>query len=106
MSQRLQPKTQKQAEEAKSCMKVQNGKDIEHNGQNMFKSQTNPKNQNCQNFVKLNKRKTFEKLSEKILENNEEIGNQGFIYLNILVFYIVWCLWSIYNKSTFFLQTL
>ena len=89
MRQNFQQQTQKQAEEAKSCMKVQNGKEIEHNKQNVFKSQTNPENQNCLKFVKLNKRKTFEKLGEKFLENIEEIVNQGFIYLNDLALYIV-----------------
>ena len=43
MPQSLKRQTQKQAEEAKSCMKVQNRKEIEYNRQTVFKSQTKPK---------------------------------------------------------------
>ena len=44
MQQNLQEKTQIQAEKAKSCIKIENGKAIEHNRQNVFKSLTKPKN--------------------------------------------------------------
>ena len=79
MPQSLRQQTQKQAEEAKSCMKVQNEKEIEHSRQNLLKSQTNPKKHNCKNFVILNKRKIFEKLNKKIFKSIKEFGNQGFI---------------------------
>ena len=80
MSQSLKRQTQKQAEEAKSCMKVQNRKEIEYNRHTVFKSQTKPKKNNCKNFVILNKRKTFEKLNRKMFGNIQEFGNQGFIF--------------------------
>ena len=44
MQQNLQEKTQMQAEKRKSCIKIENGKAIEHNRQNVFKSLTKPKN--------------------------------------------------------------
>ena len=65
MLQYLKQKTQKQAEKAKSCMKVKNGKAIEHNRKKAMKSHTNQENQTCHKFVVLNKRKTFEKLGGK-----------------------------------------
>ena len=80
---------QKQAEEAKSCMKVKNGKAIKNNRKNVMKSQTKQGNQNCKNFVTLNKRKIIEKIGGKLLENIEEIEKKGIFYLNILVLYIV-----------------
>ena len=93
MQQKLQQQTQKQAKEAKSCMKVQYGKAVEHNRQNVFKSHTNPENQTCHNFVISNKRKTFEKLDRKLLENVKEFGNKGLsffvFFFNVLVLYIL-----------------
>ena len=44
MPQSLQQQTHKQAEEAKSCIKVRNGKKIERNRHNVFYSLTKPKN--------------------------------------------------------------
>ena len=84
MQQNFLRKTQKQAKEAKRCTKVQNGKAIEHSRQKVFKSETYPENQNCQNFVILNRRKSFEKFGRKMLENIKEFKNQGitFIYFN------------------------
>ena len=81
MPQNLQKQTQRQAEEAISCNKVQNVKAIEHNRQNIIKFQTRPENKNGQNFVLLNKRKTFEKLGRKVLDNTVEFENQGFSML-------------------------
>ena len=37
MQQKLHQQTQKQAEQAKNCIKMQNGKAIEHSRQNVFK---------------------------------------------------------------------
>ena len=86
MPQSLQIQTQKYSEEAKSCMKVKNKKAVKSYRENVMKSQAKQENQNCKNFVTLNKRKTFKKLGGKMLENIEEFENQGFIYLNILYF--------------------
>ena len=82
MQQNLQQQMKKQAEEAKSFMKVQNGKEVKHTRQNVFKSLTKPKNKNCQNFVVLNKRKNFEKFGGNILESIQEFGNKGFYFNN------------------------
>ena len=79
MQQSLQQKTQKQAEEVKSCL--ENRKDIEHNKQHVFKSHIKPENNNYISFVILNKRKTFEKLCGKMLKSIEQSGSQGCIYL-------------------------
>ena len=72
----------KQVEEAKSCMKVQNGKAIEHNRLNGLNSQSKPESKNCQNFVVSNKRKTFEKFGGKMLEYVKEFGKKGFNFNN------------------------
>ena len=95
MPQSLQIQTQKNNEEAKSCMKVKNAKAIEKNRENVMKTQTKQENQNCKKFVTLNKRKTFENFGGKVLENIKEFENQGFINLNILVFYLIW-----YSRSS------
>ena len=80
MSQNLKQQTQNQGEKAKSCMKLQNEKEIEHNRQNVIKFQTRPKNKNYQNFVLLNKRKNVEKFGGKMLEYVKEFGSKGFIF--------------------------
>ena len=80
MPQNLKQKTQKQAEEAKSC--IENRKDIEHNRQDVFRSQRKQENQNYHNFVNSNKRKTFRNLGKKKLESIEQFGSQGFIYFH------------------------
>ena len=81
MLQNPRQQTQKQAEKAKSCMKVQNEKEIEYNRLNDITSQSKPVNKNCQNFVVLNKRKTFEKFGGAILEYVKEFGSKGFFLL-------------------------
>ena len=65
MPQSLQIQTQKYTEEAKNCIKVKNAKAIENNKENVMKSQTKQENENCKNFVTLNKEKTFEILGNK-----------------------------------------
>ena len=92
MQQSLQQKTQKQAEEAKSCMKVKNGKAIEHNRKKAMKSHTNQENKPCHKFVVLNKRKTFEKLGGKKLENIKEFGSKGFIYFCLFILKYLICI--------------
>ena len=91
MQQNLLRKTQKQAKEAKRCTKVQNEKAIEHSRQKVFKSETYPENQNCQNFVILNRRKSFEKFGRKMLENIKEFKNQGIKFI-FDVFFFVYCM--------------
>ena len=85
-------KSAKKAEEAKSCMKVQNGKTIEYQRQNEFKSHTNSENHPCHDFVKFNKKKTFEKTGGILLENVKEFGNKG---LSFFVFYfnVLFCIY-------------
>ena len=94
MRQNFRQQMQKQAKEEKSCTKVQNGKAFVHNRQIVFKSQTKPENESRQNFLNFNKRKTFEKLGGKMLQNMEELGNKGFIYLNFFVL----LLYNIYDN--------
>ena len=83
MQQIIQQKTQKQAEEAKSS--IENRKVIEHNRQNVFRSQRKQENQNYHNFVNLNKRTIFQKLGGKKLESIEQFGSQGFIYFCLFI---------------------
>ena len=87
MRQNFRQQMQKKGEETKNCTKVQNEKAIVQNRQIVFKSQTKlrKEKENCQNFVNFNKRKTFEKLGGKMLQNMEELGNKGFVYLNFFV---------------------
>ena len=62
-----------------------------HRRLNEFKSHLNPGNQTCHEFVKLNKGKTFEKFSEKMLEYVKELENKGIkfsFYFNVLVFFM------------------
>ena len=94
MSQNLKQQTQKQAEKAKSCMKVKNEKEIEYNRLNDITSQSKPVNKNCQNFVVLNKRKAFEKLYGEILEYVKEFGSKGFTFSCFfdLIFLVGLCL--------------
>ena len=80
MQQILQKKTQKQAEEAKSCMRKK--KKIEIKRQNVNRSQKKQENQNCHHFVNLNKIKNFQKLGGKKLESIEQFRSQGlFIFV-------------------------
>ena len=91
MLQNPQQQTQKQAEKTKSCMKILNGKKTKHRRLNEFKSYLNPENKTCHKFVKLNKRKTFEKLSGKMLEYVKELGNKGknfSFYFNVLILFM------------------
>ena len=93
MLQNPRQQTQKQAEKAKSCMKILNGKKTKHRRLNEFKSYLNPENKTCHKFVKLNKRKIFEKSSIKILEYVNELGNKGInfsflFYFNVLVLFL------------------
>ena len=81
MQQNFRQQMRKQAKEAKSCTNIQNEKAIVQNRQIVTKSHTIPENENCQNFVALNKRKTIKKLGGKMLQNIKEYGNQGLVNL-------------------------
>ena len=65
--------TQKRDIDAKSCIKDPSRKitRFEHARQNIFKSLTNAVNKNLSEFILLNKRKTFEKLSRETLGKND-----------------------------------
>ena len=92
MPRNLQQQTQKQAEEAKSCMKVQNGKAVENNKENVMKSQGEQENKNWYNFVILSKRKTFEKLGGKMFKNIEQYGNKGFNFYCYFILMVLFCI--------------
>ena len=69
MSKNCKRNTQTRDKDAKSCVKVPSRKRIrlKNARQNIFKSLTNSVNQNLPEFVLLNKKETFEKLSQKTL---------------------------------------
>ena len=71
MSKNFKRNTQKQAKEAKSCIKVssRNITRPKHAKQNVLKSLTNAVNQNCSQFVMLNKTETFKNLHKSFREN-------------------------------------
>ena len=68
MSKDLKRNMLKPAIEAKSRMKVPSKKTTKYAEQNIFKSLTNPSNQNYPEFVVLNKKVTFEKLDGKVFD--------------------------------------
>ena len=79
MSKRYQ---QQRAKEAKRYMKVPIRKvaRLEHVRQNVFKSPTNTVNQNCPEFVILNKKETFQKLDRIAFDKIKDFGKQGFFF--------------------------
>ena len=81
MSQNLQQQKQKVTKEAKRRIKILNKKATKQNRQNVLKSETKPENQKCHNFVKLNRRKTYDKLEGIFLDIIKEFGNKGYNYL-------------------------
>ena len=83
MPKSLKRNQQERSKEAKSCMEVPSRKirRLEHAKQNIFKSLTNTVNQNCPEFVKLNKKATFEKLDRKMLGKIEGSENEGFNFI-------------------------
>ena len=91
------PKNRKRntrAKEAKSFIKVPVRKTttLEHARQYIFKSLTNYVNQNCPDFVMLNKKNTFEKVNGKMLDKFTDFGNQGYsFYLVPLILNIICC---------------
>ena len=88
MSKRYQ---QQRAKEAKRYMKVPIRKvaRLEHVRQNVFKSPTNTVNQNCPEFVILNKQKTFHKLDRNVLDKIKYFRKKGFYFcFSMFLFYI------------------
>ena len=72
--------SQKRAKEAKSWMKVPSRKmtRLEHARQKIFKSLTKTVNQNCSEFVILNKQEVFQKFDRNALDKIKNFWNQGF----------------------------
>ena len=56
--------------------------------QNIFKSLTNSINQNCPEFVVLNKKETFKKLDRKMIDKIKYFEKQGF---NTSFYVLVFC---------------
>ena len=80
MPKSLKRKQQEQSKEAKSCMKVPSRKmtRLEHARQKAFKSLTNSVNNNCSEFVILNKQETYKKLNRNELDKIKDFWKQGF----------------------------
>ena len=100
MSKDLKRNMLKPAIEAKSCMKVPSKKTtrLKYTGQNIFKLLTNPSNQNCTEFVMLNKKVIFEKLNRKVFDKVKDFGKQGFLFLSLNVLYLTFCkLYNMFN---------
>ena len=86
MTKDLKRSMQKQGRDGKSLMKVANGKQTRHKNarQNILQSLTKIVNQNCHEFVMLNKNATFKNLDRKLLEKMKDITNQGFVCFLLL----------------------
>ena len=82
MSKTFKNNTRKRAKEAECCKEEPSRMktSLEQARQNIFKSQTNPVNQNYPEFVMLNKKATFEKLNGKVFEKVKDFEKQGFLF--------------------------
>ena len=80
---------QQRAKDAKSFMKVPSKKTkrLENARQNMFKSLTNTVNQNCSEFVILNKKENFEKLDRNALHKIKDLWKLGFNFFYVSLFF-------------------
>ena len=80
MSKNFKMNTLKPALEPKSGSKVPSRKaaNHEHAAQNVLKSLTTSVNQNCPEFVLLNKKETIKRLDRRMLEKIKEFETQGF----------------------------
>ena len=94
MPKSLKRNQQERSKEAKGCMKVPSRKmtRLKHARQNTFKSLISSVNNNCSEFVMLNKRETFEKLNRKVLDKIKDFEKQGFYFSIFLVLYFLWYL--------------
>ena len=80
MQKSLKRNQQERSKEAKGCMNVPSRKmtRLEHARQKIFKSLTKTVNQNCSEFVILNKQEVFQKFDRNALDKIKNIWNQGF----------------------------
>ena len=80
MSKNLKMNTQKRAKEAESSSKVPSRKmtKLEHATQNISRSLKISVNQNCPEFVLLNKKETNKRLDRRMLIKIKEFETQGF----------------------------
>ena len=80
MPKKLKRSKQERAKEAKSWIKVPSRKmtRFEHARQKIFKSLTKTVNQNCSEFVILNKQEVFQKFDRNALDKIKNFWNQGF----------------------------
>ena len=97
MTKNLKRKTQKQAKEEKSCMKVPSIKmtRLEHARQITFKSFKNSVNQNCPEFVILNKQEAFQKLDGNVLDKIKDFEKQGFHF--VCLKFLLYIFYGIYD---------
>ena len=93
MSKNLKRLTQNEAKDEKSCLEEPSRKTtrLEHITKNIFKSLTNPVNQNSPEFVMLNKKATFEKLNGKVFDKVKDFEKQGFLFLCLNILYLKYC---------------
>ena len=88
MTKKLKRSSQKRTEKAKSCLEEPSVKaqKLKHTRQNIIDSLKIPVNQNCPEFVSLNKKATFEKLNGKVFDKLKEFGRQSFLFLCLNLF--------------------
>ena len=88
---------QQRAKEAKSCMKVPSRKmtRLEHARQKTFKSFKNSVNQNCPEFVILNKQEAFKKLDGNVLDKIKDFEKQGFHF--VCLKFLLYIFYGIYD---------
>ena len=89
MPKSLKRNKQQRAKDAKSFMKVPSRKmtRLEHARQNVFKSLTNTVNQNCSEFVILNKKENFEKLYRNAFHKIKDLWKLGFFFIILVLFF-------------------
>ena len=83
--------TQKRAKEANSSSKVPSRKmsNLEHAAKNVLKLSTSSVNQNCSEFVLLNKKETIKRLDRRMLDKIKELETQGLSFFNALLLIII-----------------
>ena len=88
MSKCLKINTQKRAKEANSCSKVPSRKmaNFGHAAENVLRLSTSSVNQNCPEFVLLNKKETIRSLDRRMLDKIKEFETQGFSFFLMLFF--------------------
>ena len=88
MSKNFQNISRKRAIDGKTCIQDPDRKvtKLECVKQNMFKSLVNPENQNIPDFVLLNKKKIFDKIERKIIDDIQVLRIKGFACLLYFLF--------------------